>query len=403
MKSIPALAFGTILVAGCAAEGNTGGTAVSTIADTTVVTSSGSRPTYSADSISVVLQSPELELPDRLMLIGDRLVIGDRRRLHFLDLSSGSVRSTGRPGDGPGEFRAVSALGASGADILVFDVALDRLTVLDSSGKLVRTHRLSPSIPHFDVRRWNNVVHVAGQGVIMLLSTGMDNRKECSTNAALVWHDLAADTATVLRVWCDMRWMNVENRYVSPRFLFPEKMAFATSADGRVASGDGMGYCILVEYTSAEPNRRGPMKICRDWEPIALGPGIRRQDFSDLPVDEDTKRTLRNVLDQQRLPDHLPAYDRIQFDTSNRLWVRTLGPEFADLHPIMMDWLPERGPPRRSWDVFAVTGAMLGTVNLPAQFDPAVITEERAYGLYELATGEVVIGKIEVPRLKPDR
>jgi hypothetical protein len=55
------------------------------------------------------------------------------------------VRTVGGPGEGPGEFRRISSLGAFAPDsLVVWDHALRRATVLAGDGEVMRTVRLSP-------------------------------------------------------------------------------------------------------------------------------------------------------------------------------------------------------------------------------------------------------------------
>lgn len=95
-------------------------------------------PTATADVTATVHESESLAVPTDLEIVGEYLVLVDRRAdhpIHVLDAGSGElVRSFGREGDGPGEYRAlrsVSAVPGSGSAFWAFDMRQSRLTYVD--------------------------------------------------------------------------------------------------------------------------------------------------------------------------------------------------------------------------------------------------------------------------------
>jgi hypothetical protein len=159
-----------------------------------------------------------------------------------------------------------------------------------------------------------------------------------------------------------------------------------------------MDYCFTVKHFSAtDQNHRQVRKICRTWERVALGPAVTRPDFSTLPLPPDNVRALYETHGRQATPDALPSYDELRIDSRGRFWVRTLPSRLAHIHPAVLTWHPEQGPENRNWDVFGDDGALLATVVLPAAFLPAIITEDAAYGPFELPSGELVVAVVTVP------
>lgn len=82
------------------------------------------------------------------ILTDSSVVVGDRGRSVIMSLSSTGVLryQFGRPGDGPGEFREVSTLVASGGDsVVVQDMSLARLTNVAPSGELGWVAPLPPN------------------------------------------------------------------------------------------------------------------------------------------------------------------------------------------------------------------------------------------------------------------
>jgi len=70
-----------------------------------------------------------------------RLVIGDRlnAELHLVDLQDGSVRSVGRRGDGPGEFRLLTDVLRTPGGFATWDVELARITMFSGAGDVIDT------------------------------------------------------------------------------------------------------------------------------------------------------------------------------------------------------------------------------------------------------------------------
>ena len=72
---------------------------------------------------------------DRRLVIGDRL----NSELHLVDLQDGSVRSVGRRGDGPGEFRLLTDMLRTPDGFATWDVELARITKFSEAGDVIDT------------------------------------------------------------------------------------------------------------------------------------------------------------------------------------------------------------------------------------------------------------------------
>jgi hypothetical protein len=76
------------------------------------------------------------------------IVVADisARMLRFFDPSGRYLASLGRPGSGPGEFESVYWLGQCHTDSLfVWDLTLQRMTILNSVGAFVRQFQVAPA------------------------------------------------------------------------------------------------------------------------------------------------------------------------------------------------------------------------------------------------------------------
>lgn len=363
---------------------------VTVVADTTVVTTRGEPVPVRIESVEVLWQSAELENPRDLLATGGRLIVGDPTRLHILTESGEHIHSVGREGAGPGEFGSVTALGHIGQDtIAVHDSWNQRLSYFTLAGEYLGSLRVTPSPPYVNPVQGGRILALSG-GVASMWSENIHSDRP--TRTALVWHDLSADTLAVFARWDGERWVDFGGRMFAPAQLFGPRVISAIATDARVAVGDGVGYCIAIHSLVDDTLS----KVCRNRAPVPVGKGIRDPDLRRIE-DASRRRVYEAVVRGQEIGEYLPSFDRLLFDQEGRLWVRTIGPESAGLHPYLSASFPEDQPTHRMWEVFSTTGHLVGTVEIPSEFNPRAIVAGRIYGFLELPTGEIAIGSADMP------
>src|SRR5262249_52751757 len=80
----------------------------------------------------------------RVVLLGDgRIVVSARNELRWFDGDGRWIRTIGRDGSGPGEFRGIYFLAAQGDSIATYDLGLRRFSVFDTAGRYARGTVLS--------------------------------------------------------------------------------------------------------------------------------------------------------------------------------------------------------------------------------------------------------------------
>lgn len=360
--------------------------------DTTTVTTRGEPAPVPIDDVRVIWRSPELENPRALLAASDgRLIVGDPTRLHILTLSGDHVGSVGRAGAGPGEFGSIVALGRLGADtVAVHDVRHQRISFFTPTGEYLGATRVTPMPPY--VNPEGPALAALRGGMISLWRENIHSDRP--TRTALVWRDLRADTAAVLARWDGERYVDYGGRMFAPPRLFGPRVIAALASDGHVAVGDGMEYCVGVRSLADGTFR----KACRVRTPVPVGEGVRDPDLSRIE-DEGRREALANIMREQEIGDHLPSFDRLLFDEQGRLWIRTLGPGLAEVHPYLRD-TPDLEPDYRTWDVFDTIGHLVGVVEVPSNFEPQAVASGRIFGFLEMATGEITIGVAAVPMLQ---
>jgi len=352
-------------------------------------------PVVQVDTVLTMWRSPDLEDPRSMVRLRDRLVIADRTRVHLLRVNGELIGTIGRSGEGPGEFRSVSAVGSIGDTILAFDVRLQRLSYHAPDGTFLFTSRLQP-IPRFGNWRRGGAPLRFFDGGLLYVAEENVHLGEPPTQAALAWRAIGSDSARVIRTWDDVVWRELGGRLIAHVEAFPARALAAVGRDGRYAHGTGLEYCLDVETVGSEKVTR----LCRDWERVPVTGQVRDPDIAGLAERYDLGRQTQEIFEalirEQEISDFRPSYDELMFDDSGRLWVRTITPEGRDVHPHLAFLVPELAPTHRYWDVFDAEGLLLWTVRLPSRFDPRVVDDDMVYGFYELPSGEIVIGKAEL-------
>lgn len=387
----PAAAVLLVLTAACAPTDELPPEQRSEIAvrgDTTFVSipAAWSPPTANA-KVEVVLQGDELGRPTGIARAGNRVVVADQIQLHVLEDDGSFVATTGGFGDAPGEFGTIMAIGSMGDTTMVLDYRLRRLSFHDLDGEPLGNARVLPVAPFVRPRSGDWDLQSFNGGVLYL---SVENpRINRPTRAAIVWADLSSDSLAAVRAWAHIDWMHA-NGTVMPKQLFGPRAHISLGSDGLYAFGDGVEYCFLLEQIG----ERAVRQVCREWDRVAVPPEVRDPALTVFEyVDESVQRDFTNELEQMEVGERWVAYDRLMLDELDRIWIRRIGPEQAVSHPHLWTLAPELRPESFGWDVYNPDGELLRTVVFPSGFEPQLLEEGQAFGLWRLPDGEITVGK----------
>lgn len=103
------------------------------------------------------------------------IVVADREghALRFFDPSGRPLRTVGRDGEGPGEFRAPYWVGQCAPDsVFVWDAFLDRMTVFDSAGRHVRQYHVRGDLAFMECSRSGVVAGLVQPNMGMMSAAG---------------------------------------------------------------------------------------------------------------------------------------------------------------------------------------------------------------------------------------
>jgi hypothetical protein len=293
------------------------------------------------------------------------------------------VRTIGRTGDGPGEFRSpMQVRFASDGRIIVREAA--RFSVFSPEGEYVAGWPLRSGFS-------TNAPFFLDANDRVLSPTFRDS---------LVWYQLdgtAGDTVPVPTSGFDAPRLEVTagggRAWYSIRFMPSEQ--WSLTQDGRVLFAVSDRYAL----ERWEPDGR-VFRIERQVEPVPVAPGEADQ------AREGTTRLIRRVNDPAwrwqgaDIPSTKPAFGMLIAGADGTVWVIRSTVATEEQNP---DWDPDRpeaGFPTR-WvapqvaDVFDAEGQYLGPVNLPRElglYPTPLVTAERVWAvvLHELGHAQVV-------------
>lgn len=296
----------------------------------------------------------------------------------------------GGPGGGPGEFRAMQlrAMGLLGDSLIAVHNSwlTSELILYDPGGEYHSSIRL-PRVLH---RGLTTGLADLGKGRLLLhgkLPYGSGALAASQGQEFLLRIDLrdaAIDTLVEFQPH-DVVHYALTSRLgeLFPR-PFPATPAWAVSSTGEIAFGDGKTYTITIHDAAWRPLRRliGPaapdpvteadVDAFRAWYPFGdgmdgLAPGMRR--------------AAASALDEMEFPDTWPAFDRLLYDSEDRLWVR---------RP------PKFGEPLANWDIYDRDLRYVAVGQLPGDVRMVKIRDGSVYGI---ATDEEGVTSVRVYRL----
>ncbi len=259
------------------------------------------------------------------------------------------VGSTGREGEGPGEFERPRSLDQYRGDSLaVFDYWGRRITVLDASGRFVRSVPLT--VPFLQE------MHTLGDGgfIVSLNSLDVVSESVGRTRIPSVLVRLSPDGATldtIAVVPGFEEWVFAEGSGQPP---LGRLGALAVHGEN-VFTADGEGVRVEVRNLSGVLQQ-----VIRVGDPyLVVEPSVRDsiRSFLLMPQPEmpewytDVRRDMA-----EDIPSTYPGVTDILVDPDGNVWLAAYWPRGVSEHP-------------REWRVFDEHGAWLGAVTMPENFD----------------------------------
>jgi hypothetical protein len=277
-------------------------------------------------------------------------------RVVVLDSTGAVVRTLGRRGLGPDEFRSVRGVQVlPGDSLLVYDPAAARLSVFaPGSSRAAYVTRVAGPEPHLVRRTPANDAHVA------LLSPPFTVGDSARHDVLRLLNLDGTPRGEPLRRFPSRSFLRVQQPggfSVMPN-PFGHEGLFAIAPDGTLhyAWNDR----LAVESTDLQGRRTGGFTV--GYEPPPVTRADAASAFDGMP--EQAVRAFRPALEDS-LPERWPALAAMLADERGWVWMRLHG--------------PAGGP--REWLVFQPDGRYVGSVFLPPGADVLAVRADRVYAV----------------------
>ena len=276
------------------------------------------------------------------------------------------LRSIGREGDGPGEFRLLSTFQLVAPDtLIVFDPSGPRVTVFTANGDLISSRAVSapgeaaqPPDHKLPDGRWLNLMSTEVEGYQRRL------------NNFVAWTEAAGTVDTMLAR--DGQEYLIYIRHQGSRYLgrgavvvpFGGQDLSAVGPD-RVALSDGLNYDVAVLELGGKEMR---FRRTLERRPLPAGAIERFVDSYVARYPEERQPEVRRHFEQLPTPTQAPTHSALSFDRAGRLW--------AENYRFPWDSLS-----KRTWSVFNTTGEWLGDVEFPKPLRVFEIGDDYVIGI----------------------
>jgi hypothetical protein len=276
----------------------------------------------------------------------------DEGRIHRFAPDGKHLGSFGGRGQGPGELMmSVLALSA-GDSITVPDVGNRRLSIYREDGSFLGQRVFPASLQARSLR----LSVLPGNG---FAATRYDAEAQAGTASAFVfrWNfevfTLSPDlerVATLVDTVYRTEWPIIGNLYLAPPLRYDDHLRYALGPEGGLAWVDSEEY--RVDLLDCSTGDRHAVVVPAD--PRRVTTAVREAYYAEHVADDYPIEGLRRLS----LPGHLPAIERLAWDSSGRLWVQDYSL-----------YAPEREAAALTFNVFGPEGEWLFRQALPARPD----------------------------------
>ncbi|MEQ9400970.1 MAG: hypothetical protein RJQ04_17515 [Longimicrobiales bacterium] len=276
---------------------------------------------------------------------------GGTSEVRFFDASGAHRRTVGREGDGPGEFRRLSAVAPFGGDSLfVYDETARRATVLTPAGEVGRVLSVEGDLQIAELLPLDGTALVGKAWSLAGFASTAGPYREEYVVVTLDRTGRVTDTLTTLPAWNGYKVNREGGGYSDFAPLFPVDGHLAVAPDGVV-----LGRADRMEF--ARMGRSGDSR--RIVRAPVLDRGLTPREIEAeraAMMRPGTSARVREVVDRLPAQELRPGYRDLQVDAEGAVWLEAYrSPRLEADDPA-------------EWHVFDPDGAWLGTVSTPARF-----------------------------------
>lgn len=306
------------------------------------------------------------------------VALGRAGEIRFFSSTGEFLRTVGRRGDGPGEFRRLVGLEPfRGDSILAFDTQAQRVTIVSPEWNLGRIISFQPESP------W--VVRPLGASSLITVGRALDAETVVRGGHArrpqpVVRFSLSGVVIDTVTTTLGAEIVILEAGAVDARALFGRNSYLATRGEAfYLGSSETMEYAIFGAAGEIEWIIRVP-----DYDLRLSEAEVEAERAVRLGLDPTPR--ARRLTAALPVPELRPAYSDLLVDTEGFVW--------AAEHN---GWFMNRiGSEPRDWEVFDPEGEWLGSVRLPARFIVFEIGPDTVLGM---TRDDVDVERVQLLRL----
>jgi len=291
------------------------------------------------------------------LLSDGRIAVTNRRTSEFRFFSGegGFLDSSGREGEGQGEFVFMQTWRGTADTLFVFDAQLARVSILNPAGEFIRSTQVQGEP---DLGNPSAFGSIPGGGLFVTSGTGgvPSGARGLIEGNEILFSQHSAEGRfqnVIARFPSASRWVYTSSGMTTHQYL-PYSVGWTPYAwaPGRLFVGLG---------TEAEIEVRGPdgrlIQLFR-WGAERQAVGAEemaeyREQLLTYYEDPNQKRYWEGWLREVPFPEHLPIYSSLLVDRTGHLWAEQYRPFWDE---------------SRRWFVFNPDGIWLGTVETPQGF-----------------------------------
>ncbi|MGH7470490.1 MAG: 6-bladed beta-propeller [Longimicrobiales bacterium] len=339
------------------------------------------QPTVRIGEVEAAQEYMFAQVGDAVRLADGRIAVanGGSSELRVYDAQGKHLRTMGRAGDGPGEFRTLRYLWRLRGDSLVaVDTRNGRLTFYGPGPTMLHTVQLPP-IPAAS-GRLSDGSYIAALGLAP--PDKINNFQGHIDFVGLVLRRASPTAAydTIVRG-------KAGQSFVQPVGSSWRQYPYPYGRTAQIAIGNtrfyyGDTHSTEIGIYDTRGTRVGALKL-RDGARALSGADIERWiefEVAKRP-NEQAKTDTRVALREIPAPRKTPEFAALKLDDDGNLWVRRYGPPWD---------------PSRDWDVYDPNGRSLASARLPARFEPSHIGRDFVLGV---SKDEFDVERIELYRL----
>ena len=317
----------------------------------------------SAPVVDIGGGDPHAEFPQGVTVVrlrSGQIVVAVRKELRWFDARGGWIRTVGRDGSGPGEFRQIDLIAPVGDSLLVYDFGLRRISAFDSAGRYGRGQTLVDP---------DTLGETFPVGVLsdsrLLLATYHTPPPVNGLRRDPVTLRIATAAGQVTATLGSFPY--VEQLVESGR----DGVSMGRALFGKIAYWATLDTMVLVatnerfSFDWYRPNGTAERSVRRAWVPVPVtAADVTRQVeewLGQFPAGmEERKRSYAARWMSSPRPEAKPPYGRVLVSAAGEVWAEEYGE-------------PGRRSRPATYSVFDRSGRWLARVAMPAGAEPAVI------------------------------